>query len=1192
MATAGTGALRALLGLAQDDPTALRLARDGGHAFVSASLRAYVIAALAEIDDDARARPTLVVVGDDRAARDLAGDLGAWLSPRRVRYYPSRGVAYESHLAPPAHLVGLRVAALDALLGAEREDGGDAATEQPVVVVSAVALSEKVPDPSLRPRSFTLRVGELLDLDECAAELVRAGYERVDQVEERGQFALRGGLLDVFPATEDRAVRVDMFDVEIESLRWFSTFTQRSLGDAHEVEIAPAAELALEHRELAELAAEELPARRLAAAERASGSDGGSGPGTSSCRTSPSCCRSSASARCWTWWVPTPSCWWPPRRTSSRCSTTTGATSARRSASEDAHHLYVDLQSIRATLHRRARIWLSAHSSGQQLELRAQSADTAARSLAEAEPELEKLVRSGYRTVVAFPRRGEGERAAYNLGRLKATWLGESGREHREAGPEDHRIEGAYNDGDTPLVDGDSPVTRRPLEPSLRFVAASLREGFVAPQLKLAVFPEHRLLRRRRAERPDTPAGRGGPGGARRGALRSFTELRTGDIVVHEDHGVARFAGFETRTVADVTRDYLYLEYQGDDRVYVPTDQLAKISRYVGAGAGANPPLSKLGGTRWETMKARARRAAQELAGELLTLYAERRRRSGHAFGPDSDWQREFEERFPFTETPDQRDAIELVKSDMEAPQPMDRLICGDVGYGKTEVALRAAFKSAAEGKQVLMLVPTTILAQQHYGTFAERLADYPFTLEHVSRFRSAAEQKAAINGFAEGRVDILIGTHRVLSRDVRAKDLGLLIVDEEQRFGVKQKELLRQLKLKVDVISMSATPIPRTLQMSLAGLRDISVIETPPEGRRPVRTYVGEYEEELIKRAIERERARGGQAFFLHNRVESIDETAERLRALCPGVRFAVAHGQMGEGELEAVMMDYLRGGADVLVCTSIIESGIDIPQANTLIVERADTFGLAQLYQIRGRVGRSRERAYAYLLYDSAAALTPEAAQRLSALSDYTELGAGFKIAMRDLEIRGAGNLLGDEQSGHVAALGFELYMQMLDEAVAAAEPEQEGEALPEPVRLDVSVDAYVPADYVPYEQAKIEVHRRVAGALEVADVERLREELEDRFGPLPEPVENLLALQRARIKFGQAGARTVSFRGDRLAVVPIELDSAKARRLREELPEALYESGRSQVSVRVPKDGTERFPSVVAAADALLAIVREAA
>src|SRR6202453_4355271 len=1155
-------ALRSLLGLIEEDAAAQRLAREGGHAFVSSSLRPYAIAALADIGPAERARPTLVVVGDDRAARDMAADLRAWLAPRRVRYYPSRGVAYESHLTPPPHLVGLRVAALDALLAAN-----DAELEPPVVVVSAVALSEKVPDPALRPHSFTLRVGELLDLDECAAELVAAGYERVEQVEERGQFALRGGLLDVFPATEERAVRVDMFDVEIESLRWFSTFTQRSLGEVQEVEIAPAAELALEHRELAEIAAEQLPAGVLAGAgAHADGAD---------------------------FERPDIAELLPVERFGALLDLVDASTQLLVAAEEeiepvlqdhwsdvcaafgdeDAHHLYVSPHDIHSTLEQRTRIWLSALSSGQQIQLRAQSADTAARSLGEAEPELEKLVRSGYRTVVAFPRRGDGERAAYNLGRMKATWLS----------------------GDVDAAR--SSVSHQVLQPSPRFAAASLREGFVAPQLKLAVYPEHRLLRRRRSDAPAGGGARhGGVGSARRGALRSFTELRTGDIVVHEDHGVARFAGFETRTVADVTRDYLYLEYQGDDRVFVPTDQLAKISRFVGAG-GEHPPLSKLGGTRWETMKSRARRAAQELAGELLSLYAERRRRTGHAFAADSDWQREFEELFPFTETPDQRDAIELVKADMESTRPMDRLICGDVGYGKTEVALRAAFKAANEGKQVLMLVPTTILTQQHYGTFSERLADYPFTLEHVSRFRSAAEQKAAIKGFAEGRVDILIGTHRVLSRDVRAKDLGLLIVDEEQRFGVKQKELLRQLKLKVDVISMSATPIPRTLQMSLAGLRNISVIETPPEGRRPVRTYVGEYEEELVKRAILREHERGGQPFFMHNRVESIEETAERLRALCPGVSFAVAHGQMGEGELEAVMMDYLRGGSEVLVCTSIIESGIDIPQANTLIVEHADTFGLSQLYQIRGRVGRSRERAYAYLLYVSAAALTPEAAQRLSALSDYTELGAGFKIAMRDLEIRGAGNLLGDEQSGHVAALGFELYMQMLDEAVladrrSAEERGQGGEELSEPVRLDVNVDAYVPADYVPYEQAKIEVHRRVAGALEVADVERLREELVDRFGPLPEPVENLLALQRARIKFGEAGVRTVSFRGDRLAVTPGALDSVRAKQLHAELPGALYESGLSQVTVRVPKDGKERFPAVVRAADVLLAVMRSAA
>jgi transcription-repair coupling factor (superfamily II helicase) len=822
---------------------------------------------------------------------------------------------------------------------------------------------------------------------------------------------------------------------------------------------------------------------------------------------------------------------------------------------EDAYHLYVDPDTIGGELAGRARIRLSSIDQDQPFSFRAQTADVQARGIKQAEPELEKLARSLYRVVVAFARRGEGERFAYNLGRLDVDWL-----------------DGAR------AVDDARPGR-------ITLAASRLQTGFIAPQFHLAVIPEHRLLRRARstAPRPET---------RRRGVLRSFAELRTGDIVVHEDHGVARFAGFDTRTVADVTRDYLYLEYAGSDRVFVPVDQLAKISRYVGGGAHPpeHPPLSKLGGTRWETLKARARRAAQELAGELLNLYAERRRREGHEFPPDTDWQRDFEDAFPYSETPDQRDAIEMVKTDMEAPRPMDRLICGDVGYGKTEVALRAGFKAVQDGKQVMVLAPTTILAQQHYGTFSERLKDYPVTIEQVSRFRSAAEQRAAVSRFARGKVDILIGTHRLLSRDVRAKDLGLLIVDEEQRFGVKQKELLRQLKLKVDVIAMSATPIPRTLQMSLAGVRDISVIETPPEGRRPIKTYVGEYDEELVRGALEREHARGGQGFFLHNRVETIDETAERLRGLCPSMRFEVAHGQLDEKTLEQRMLAFLRGEADVLVCTSIIESGIDIPQANTLIVERADTFGLAQLYQIRGRVGRSRERAFAYLLYPSAAALTSDAAQRLSALSDYTELGAGFKIAMRDLEIRGAGNLLGDEQSGHVAALGFELYMQMLDEAVGAAEDGRGVEEEWEPVRLDVNVDAYVPSDYIPYEQAKVEVHRRIAASREVADLVLLREELQDRFGPPPEPLLNLIALQQARIKLGQAGARAVTFRGDRLAVTPIELDSLRAKRLRAEIPEALYESGKSQLSVRVPDDPVQRFPAVVRAADVLLSVTRE--
>ncbi|HEY2320910.1 MAG TPA: transcription-repair coupling factor [Solirubrobacteraceae bacterium] len=1115
--------LSSLLSHADDDPQTAALAREGGEAFVSQSLRPYLVSVLLDRDP---ARPAIVVAGDDRAARDLAAGLRVWLDPRVVRYYPSRGVNYESHLAPPPHLVGLRIAALDALLEAEAD-----AASAPVVVVSAVALSEKVPDPSMRPHGFLLRKGDLIDLDETAMDLIAAGYERVDQVEDRGQFAIRGGLLDLFCATEDRAVRIDLFGDEIETLRWFSTFTQRSLDDADCIEVAPAAELALEHRELAEIAALEDASDRPDITELL-----------------------------------------PVENFHSFLELTAGAAVLIAGSEDvapaladhwqdvtaafhddDAHHLYVAPDQIVAQLEDRVRIRLSSIDQDQPFAFRAQAADIAARGLKEAEPELEKLARSGYRTVLTFARRGEGERFAYNLGRLRTRWLGDS----------------------------DGGVT--PQAGQITMAAARLQAGFIAPQFHLAVIPDHRLFQRRRAaERPGRER--------RRGVLRSFADLRTGDIVVHEDHGIARFAGFDTKTVAGVTRDYLYLEYAGSDRVFVPVDQLAKISRYVGAG-GAHPPLSKLGGTRWETIKSRARRAAQELAGELLNLYAERKRREGHSFPVDSDWQREFEDAFPYTETPDQRDAIEFVKADMEAPRPMDRLICGDVGYGKTEVALRAAFKAAQDGKQVMVLAPTTILAQQHLGTFTERLKDYPVTIEHVSRFRSAAEQKDAIARFAKGEVDILIGTHRLLSRDVRAKDLGLLVVDEEQRFGVKQKELLRQLKLRVDVIAMSATPIPRTLQMSLAGIRDISVIETPPEGRRPVKTYVGEYDEELVRRALIREKERNGQAFFLHNRVETIEETAVRLRGLCPGLRFEVAHGQMDESTLEKRMLSFLRGDADVLVCTSIIESGIDIPQANTLVVERSDIFGLSQLYQIRGRVGRSRERAYAYLLYPSAAALTPEAAQRLSALSDYTELGAGFKIAMRDLELRGAGNLLGDEQSGHVAALGFELYMQMLDEAVAAMDDEAAPDEEWEPVRLDVNVDAYVPADYIPYEQAKVEVHRRIAGAREVADLAELRDELEDRFGDVPDPLHNLIALQQARIKLGQAGARAVTVRGDRLAVTPIELDSVRAKKIRAEIPEALYESGKSQLSVRVPKDPAQRFPAIVRAADVLLSVTREA-
>jgi len=1122
--------LRPLLDIAVDDERfgaliqAVRDA-DGADVHMSAAIRPYLLAALVSSADGLGERPALIVAPDDIAARDLARDLAAYLAPQRVRYYPSRGTGYASHLAPPPHLVGLRIAALDSL------SEGSA-----VVVASAAALAEAVPDTSLRPAGLTLRKGEEVDLGEVGDRLVEAGYERTDQVEERGQFAIRGDILDVFGATEDRAARVELFGDEIEQIRWFSTFTQRSLGDAESIELAPAAELGSEYRELAELILTDYPP--AADAKRSTSADEDS--------ERPDLAEL----------LPLDSFRAPLDLIPDDTAILVAAAGEMESAlhdqwedataamhSSDASRLYVNVSDA---LDERAALRISDSDAGQQLSFRAQAPSSAARSIAEAEKQLEKELRSGYRVVVVFEHRGEAERARYNLQRVEAAFLG-----------------------------GAPP----PDEPALFFAEAALSDGFVSPELKLALIPFRRLVHRRRTAAP-APA---------RGRLAAFTDLRVGDHVVHEDHGIARFAGFETKTVGGVTRDYLELEYRGSDRVFAPTDQLAKITRYVGTG-GAPPQLSALGSKRWEGVKARARRAARELAGELLNLYAERRTRTGHEFPPDGEWQIELERAFPYRETTDQLEAIEAVKADMEAPRPMDRLICGDVGYGKTEVALRAAHKAISDGKQVMMLVPTTILAQQHLGTFRERLQEFPIEVEMVSRLRKPAEVRQILSRFADGKVDLLIGTHRLLSRDVRAPELGLLIVDEEQRFGVRQKELLRQLKLKVDVLSLSATPIPRTLQMSLAGLRDISVIETPPEGRRPIRTYVGPYDEELVRRAIEREKEREGQAFFLHNRIDTLHETAERLRALCPDVLFAEAHGQMDETELETTMLEFLRGEADCLVATTIIESGLDIPQANTLIVERADELGLAQAYQIRGRVGRSRERAYAYLHYPSAEALSPEAGARLATLSDYTELGSGFAIAMRDLELRGAGNLLGDEQSGHVAAIGFELYVSLLDDAVEELRT-ADGAGRPEAaVRLDVDVDAYLPADYIPFEAAKIDVHRRVSGAGDVGDLRALRDELRDRFGPVPEPVENLMELQRARIALGALGARTVEFRGGRLSVTPLEMDAAAVARLREGMPEAMYESRVKTLSVRVADEPEARLAAVLGLAEAVRGAVPE--
>jgi transcription-repair coupling factor (superfamily II helicase) len=781
---------------------------------------------------------------------------------------------------------------------------------------------------------------------------------------------------------------------------------------------------------------------------------------------------------------------------------------------------------------------LSPLPQGQPFSFDAQRPAIAARGLSEAENELSGFLRQGLDVIVAFPHRGEALRQQTLLRRISATMLDP----------------------------GDNPE-------GLTFAVAPARRGFVWRELGVALLPDTQVFRKR------PPRATAAPGRA----LQSFSDLRTGDYVVHEDHGIAQLLGFETKEVASVTRDYLLLAYRGDDRVYVPHEQIGKVSRYIGADSKA-PVLSKLGGKAWDNLKTRARAHLREMAGELLQLYAQRQTQPGVAYNVEHEWVEKLESEFPYRETDDQRTAIEAVMEDLESAHPMDRLVCGDVGFGKTEVALRGAFTVAVNGKQVLLLVPTTVLAQQHWNTFRNRYRDYPVRVEMVSRFRKPSDVKQVLADFAEGKVDVLIGTHRVLSRDVISKDLGLVIVDEEQRFGVRQKELLRQLRLEVDVLALSATPIPRTLHMSLAGLRDISVIETPPEGRRPIRTFVGEYDEELIKEALEREIARNGQAFYLHNRVDTIEEAAEKLQQMCPNLRFLVAHGQMPERELEDKMITFLAGDADVLVSTTIIESGLDIPQANTLIVERADQLGLSQLYQIRGRVGRSDELAHAYLFYPDAHELTPEARARLATLADHTELGAGFAIAMRDLEIRGAGDLLGAEQSGHVAALGFELYVEMLHEAVAELSGQRR--LVAKPVRIDVRVDAFVPAAYIAAEALKIDLHRRIALTETEDELHELRVATEDRYGPLPEPVENLFAIQEVKLKLARLGADYLVFRGGRASVGPVVLGSGELRELRAQVETAVYSTGNREVTLR-----GDEFKGAVDLVDAMLA-ARQAA
>ena len=1016
---------------------------------------------LASLRDEIWPEEAMLVVAPGGAeASRLADDLCAFAGRMPVRLLPAAGTAPGSRVIASSRLVGLRHAALWSL----------AAGRPGIVVADIAAMADGSLDPGRWPEAVHIGKENPGNFDEIIESLASLGYERVQQVEDRGEFAVRGGIIDVFPSTDQAPLRLEFWGDEFESLRRFSPFTQRSLLEEESATVFAAAE-----PEEPDAGGEKTAAgRRLS-----SGLLDREIIRTRVCRIDPAAGRDSFVS------------YWEDVLEASPVGKSAGH--------------YLRPEELDERLHAAASLVLESLPADQPHSFSATGFHFASRRVSEAAVELERMVSGGFKVFVHFSSEGAARRAEHNLAGSTAF-----------------------------LAEGKSA----PDKPGAYLVLVPPPTGFVNKDMKLAVVGERTLIRSSRSARSRTLglAGR---------AIMSFRDLTPGDFVVHKDHGIGVFEAVETKTVAGITRDYLHLRFKGDDRLFVPQEQISMVSRYVGGQAGS-PPLNKLGGRAWSQARARAKNAAREMAGELLQLYALRQSLPGDEFAADDQWQMELEAAFPFEETPDQAAAIEDVKDDMESPHPMDRLICGDVGYGKTEVAVRAAFKAAIQGRQVLMLVPTTILTLQHFNTFSSRFSKYPVNVEMISRFRSAAQTRRIAADFREGRIDVLIGTHRVLSADVVPKDLGLVIVDEEQRFGVHQKETLRQLRLRVDVLSLSATPIPRTLQMSLSGIRDISIMETPPLGRYPIRTYVGEYDDEVISQAIMKEAARGGQVFFLHNRVETIAEKAEELKALLPHVRFIVAHGQMPEKELETVMVSFLEKEADVLVCTSIIESGLDIPTANTLIVDRADMLGLSQLYQIRGRIGRSDVMAHAYLLYPPNATLTREAMARLSTLSDYTELGSGFKIAMRDLEIRGAGNLLGGEQSGHVAAVGFDMYCDLLRQAVAELNNQPVEE--PRTARLDADIDAYIPSGYIPLETARIDVHHRIAAARDEQQLADMETELLDRFGPVPDVVKNLLDMQEIRLKAGVLGTSLVTYKKGRLELADMHVSSIQREILEE--------------------------------------------
>ncbi|MGF1470232.1 MAG: transcription-repair coupling factor [Rubrobacteraceae bacterium] len=979
-------------------------------------------------------KPVLLGASTEEDAERYARD-AACFTGEPVVHLPSRGVVYGDVFAPAVSRVGRRQRALHA---AERAR---------VVIAGPLAMMEMTP----LHAPLELAEGIELDLDATLERLVELGYDRSDRAARPGEFAVRGGIVDLFPSTRRSPVRVEWWGDEIESVRAISLATQRVVRELEAVTVYAAREA-----DLAALAAtsEDVPeeARR-----------GIRTPGLDRLLLE----KEPVSIR---ELLPEIDHW---------------REEAREGFPEDLDGFVPELYDEELP---EPDLEFTGSADGEVFSAPpiAAFADT----IREAGRRLDALAEDGFAVFVACGSRGEARRTIYAFGEIQ--------REMREA----DRVDAGLPRG-------------------VYAVPGEVEEGFTYPEAGIAVLRRDSLFGRRRRKRETRP-GR---------SLASFADLKSGDLVVHATQGIGRFEGLVSKEVLGATRDYMQVTYKGGDTLFVPYEQMELLHKYIG-GEGAR--LDKLGGSTWTQVTDRVRKRVKALAGDLLQLYAARANAEGSAFPEDGEWERELEESFPYQETPDQQAAIAATKADLQRPNPMDRLVCGDVGFGKTEVAIRAAFKAVLSGKQVMMLAPTTILVQQHERTFKERLEAFAVRIESISRFRTAAERRRVLAAFAAGEVDVLIGTHALLGSEVRPKDLGIIVVDEEQRFGVRHKERLKQLKTNVDVLTLTATPIPRTMQMGLSSLRDISIIETPPAGRRSILTHVGPYEEDLVKSAIEREVARGGQVFFVHNRVETIDEVTERLRGIMPGARFVTAHGQMPERALEDVMQCFLDRGADVLVTTTIVESGLDVATANTLIVDRADTMGLAQLYQLRGRIGRSTNQAYAYLFAPLGA--TVESQKRLEALMDFTELGSGFAVAMRDLEIRGAGNLLGGEQSGHIAAVGFEMYLQLLEEAVALARGERIEHPGQRPVIVELPVDAYLPPEYVMDEVERVDLYRRASGVQTLAEVEDLAEEFTDRFGRLPEPAINLLGISRVKLLAREAGASSVTYRSDTLTITGV--------------------------------------------------------